>query len=219
MGADAPLAEPQVPDAGTRERRELEPRPEAPAVQLRGHGDLGLVAAMPRDQPRIPARKLALDQQRAVLHAHPPRLGMRSDGLERDGQLPVGRRMRPHAQHPGPKRCQPLFRFAAEPKRCQPLFRFAAEPKRCQPLFRFEGPGARAGRGQVGEGDLAFLLARVLRGGAERHAQGLRARAAQHQLAAETAARDQEPAPFDDLGAHRQQPASPQAVQAIVMSV
>ena len=53
MGADAPLAEPQVPDAGARERGEREPRAEAPVVQLRGHGDLGLVAAMPRDQPRI----------------------------------------------------------------------------------------------------------------------------------------------------------------------
>ena len=51
---------------------------------------------------------------------------------------------------------------------------------------------------------------------AERHAQGLCACAAKHELAAETAARDQEPAPLDDLDAHRQQLASPQAVQAFV---
>ena len=92
MGADAPVAEPQVPDAGARERRELEPRAEAPVVQLGGHGDL---ASSPRW--RATRRASASPEsspsttQRAVLDAHAPRLGVRRQRLQHDGQRAAGR--------------------------------------------------------------------------------------------------------------------------------
>jgi hypothetical protein len=158
---------------------------------------------MPRDQPRLGVPgELALDQQGAVLQANAPHLGVRGDRLDRDREPAVLRRVRPHAEHarrPG----DDSDGAAAALERCQARFRVA------------DAPGARAGRGQVGQRDLALALGAL----PQRHAQRLGARPAQLELGPETRARDQEPAPLDDLGAHRQQLLSPQAVQAIVMSV
>ena len=151
VGADAPVAEPQVPDAGARERRELEPRAEAPAVAARR-------ARRPRRRRRDAARPGAprrSPEQLALDHA--ARRPRRARAAPRRAAAAASTTTASRAA------CVACARTRSTPDGPATIAD-RRELNGAGPPLGSDAPGARAGGGEVGERDLALQLARVLGG-------------------------------------------------------
>ena len=96
MRPDPALSQPQVPHTWAGEPRQVEPRAEAAVLHLGVSADLAAVAAVARDEPRAGGvGRVALDEQRAILDAHPIGLGVRRQRADLDAEAP-----RLHADEP-----------------------------------------------------------------------------------------------------------------------